>query len=135
MKYNFFSDSEFFSKLSTAEIKDVEQSNTLRNNKDELKAILNIIRRATNEPIMINSWYRNEEHNERAKGRPNSQHLDGEAVDITSKNNDKLYSTILQLMKKDLTLGQVIKYGSNPIRFIHISLCTRGKINHILNCE
>lgn len=135
MRYNYFQDSEFYALLSPKELVTVYNNDQLRENRDELRAILNEIRKSFGQPITINSWFRDPEHNELAGGKPSSQHLCGEAVDITSCNNDLLMATIRSLCKHGMELGQIIQYGSTVIRFIHISLATRGKVNQFLRYE
>ena len=136
MKYNHFTDREFYQSLEEHEINDVIFSDTLRDNRDELRAILNTIRDALGQPIIITSWYRDAMHNKKAGGVQNSQHLDGSAVDISARNNALLLSTIQSLCKHGLLeLGQVISYGRTSIRFIHISLPTRGKVNQFLQYD
>ena len=135
MKYNYFQDAEFYTHLSPWEMNDVLFSDTLRANRDELRAILNKIRVALGLPITVTSWYRDAQHNEKAGGAKNSQHLNGEAVDIKCQNNALLLSTIQSLCKHGLELGQIITYGRTTIRFIHISLSTRGRVNQFLSYE
>lgn len=134
-KYNYFKDSEFEAKLSFDERNQVMTSPILQEYRNELRARMNIIRMALNMPIKINSWYRDKAHNEKAGGSPTSQHLDGSACDITSSNNQQLLQVIKQLSKDGMDFGQVIAYGFDVIRFIHISLPTRQTLNQFLYYE
>ncbi len=89
-----------------------------------------------NKPIIVNSGYRCEELNNKIKGSKTSQHLIGEAVDISSNNgkNDKLFECILKMIEKgEITVGQLIwEKGLKQPLWIHISLPTKNKKNEIL---
>lgn len=125
MKANNFTDYEFFRHLSDEEKEQVKQSPILQRNLEELRALLNIIRFLHGKPIIINSWYRDQEHNKMVGGSATSQHLKGEAADITSSNNTELLAVVKSLSSHwHYQFGQIIQYGRNNIRFIHISLAT-----------
>ena len=81
--------------------------------------ILDPLREAFGAPIRINSGFRSEEVNRAVNGARKSQHLLGEAADITGgskENNRKLFKMIQDL---HLPFDQVILYGDG--RFIHVS--------------
>lgn len=133
-KYNYFTEKEFYAHLSNQEIRNVVNSPTLMAHRDELWARLNIIRQNLGLPITITSWYRDQQHNKREGGSPTSQHLDGSAVDIKCNQNLKLLAVITRLQTEGMDFGQIITYGGTThIRFIHISLPTRGALNQHLN--
>lgn len=69
-------------------------------------------------PITINSGYRCPRLNKRVKGSSTSQHLKGEAADITCFDNLALFNYL-----KSQDFDQLIWYGNrvNPPRFIHVS--------------
>lgn len=52
----------------------------------KLVSKLQFLRDSTGYPIIINSGYRTPKHNKKVKGKKNSSHLRGNAVDIWSKN-------------------------------------------------
>lgn len=131
-KYCFFSSREFTRLLSKDEIQQVKTNLQTLDYLDEWKVRLSIIRAAFGGPVFINSWYRDEEHNKRVGGNPTSQHLDGSAVDIDSRDNARLFATIKQLQREGMDFGQIITYGSGQYRFLHLSLPTRNKINEYL---
>lgn len=124
-KANHFSKKEFLRHLSLSEVRDVDNSLDLQKNMLELWARLNIIRLLFDKPIIINSWYRDNEHNQRVGGSATSQHLKGQAVDITSTDNTALMNVVRFVNQTwGLDFGQIIQYGSTDIRFIHLSLPT-----------
>ena len=61
---------------------------------------LQIVRDAYMKPIVINSGVRCEAHNERVKGYFNSEHLDGEAVDIGCSNSMDRFTLVKLLFEK-----------------------------------
>lgn len=88
------------------------------NNLHELVVhVLQPLRDSIGIPIHINSGYRCQALNDRIKGSKYSQHLFGQAADITCRDNYKALK-VLQTMDFD----QLIVYGSvlSP-RFIHVS--------------
>lgn len=54
----------------------------------KLLKLLQELRNAVGEPLIINSAYRNPEYNKKIGGSPNSQHMLGKAVDISVHNLD-----------------------------------------------
>lgn len=80
-------------------------------------------------PIHINSGYRCTALNKRVGGSRTSQHLKGEAADITCFDNDALFRYILHA---NLPFDQLIIYGRSdssdirPVRFIHVSHVSKG---------
>ena len=61
--------------------------------------VLDILRESYGNPVRVNSGYRSPELNNAIKGASNSQHLRGEAVDITAGSKDgnkKLFKLIMQ---------------------------------------
>lgn len=108
------------------------------------EAINNIIRLATNilqpirdklgEPIKITSGFRCKVLNDKVGGVKTSQHLTGDAADITlgsKKANNEVFEIIKEMIEdKKITVGQLIneKGGS----WIHISNPTVIRRNHIL---
>ena len=69
-------------------------------------------------PITVNSGYRCPTHNAKVGGVKNSQHLKGEAVDITCADNKRLAEIIEQLGNFD----QLIVYPT----FLHVSYKRQG---------
>lgn len=97
--------------------------------------ILQPIREAYGKPITINSAYRSAALNRRVKGSKTSQHLTGEAADISVKGSKaELFRLILKMVTEGkLQVGQLIwEYGSKEEpRWIHVSLPrSNGKPNN-----
>lgn len=82
------------------------------------EAILDPAREALGLPIRVNSGYRSIAVNQAIGGARLSQHLRGEAADITSEDNERL----LQILR-GMVYDQLIRYldKSGRIRWIHVS--------------
>ncbi len=132
-KYCYFTQDEFLQHLDEGERLKVAAFPDLKERLNEWMVRMSIIRAAFGQPIRVNSWYRDHDHNKRVGGSATSQHLDGTAVDITSSDNAKLMATICRIQKEGMDFGQVIAYGSGQYRFLHLSLPTRDKLNQYLN--
>lgn len=132
-KLNYFTTAEFLAHDSEKEKQDYQKSPQMQGYLEELRARLNIARRKLGLPIIITSWYRDQEHNERTPGHSStSQHLDGSAVDCKCSNNSKLLDVFKAMIDEGIDFGQIIVYGRSNIRFIHISLPTRSSYNQII---
>lgn len=97
--------------------------------------ILQPIRDAYAKPISINSGYRCPELNKRVKGSNTSQHLTGQAADISCTKTSKavLFNLILGMIRSGkIRVGQLVwEYGSKKEpKWIHISLPRNGKPNN-----
>lgn len=82
---------------------------------------LQVIRDTINSPLNINSAYRSPEHNRRIGGVPNSQHLLGNAADITSRDftPTQLYSIIEGLIEQ----GKILEGGLGLYNgFVHYDI-------------
>lgn len=86
--------------------------------------VLEPARERLGKPIVVNSGFRCPIHNVAVGGVANSQHMKGEAVDITCDDNNGLAEIIEQLGKYD----QLIRYKrpDGSIKFIHISWKRNG---------
>ena len=85
--------------------------------------ILEPLRLKYGKAIKVNSGWRSVEHNAVVGGAPNSQHLFGEAADITAGSpaeNQKLFSILKQMNFDQLILEQRGVW-------IHVSYTTRHK--------
>lgn len=99
------------------------------------QSILEPIRRKYGFPIYVSSGYRSPELNRAVKGSATSQHMTGDAVDITCKATPK--ATLFFLINKmvesgEIEVGQLIwEYGdaANP-SWIHVSNPRQGKPNN-----
>jgi D-alanyl-D-alanine dipeptidase len=70
-------------------------------------------------PITVNSGFRSKLVNRKISGSPTSQHVKGQAADITCRNNNALF----HLMKNNLDFDQLIwEFGNNEQpKWIHVS--------------
>jgi len=104
------------------------------NLKHLVERVLDPLREAYDNPIVVDSGYRCPKLNKAVGGVSNSQHVTGEAADIRTlsdrpKDNRKLFDLIIKLK---LPFDQLIdEYGYN---WIHVSCSrknNRGQILHI----
>ena len=77
--------------------------------------LLQPLRNAIGEPLIINSGYRSQKLNKAVNGAKNSQHTKGEAADI--KADDPLLLA-QHIIRKQLPFDQMILYST----FVHLSL-------------
>ncbi len=93
--------------------------------------ILDPLREFYGKPIIVNSGYRCEALNKVIKGAKNSQHLLGQAADITAKSkseNKKLFNLIIKL---NLPFDQLI--DESDYSWVHVSYAKnpRKQILHL----
>jgi len=100
--------------------------------------VLQPIREAWGQPIVITSGYRCPALNKAVGGVKNSQHVLGQAADIKAANpsdNGKLFACIKRLVQsKKINVGQLIwEYGSRTCpKWVHVSLPRVGRPNNQL---
>ena len=93
---------------------------------------LDKVREMWGKPIGVNSGYRSAELNKAVGGAKNSQHLRGEAADITTgskDNNRKLFDLIVA---SDIPFDQLI--DESGYKWLHISYCkdyNRKQVLHL----
>lgn len=101
-----------------------------------VQKVLDPVRKEWGKPIYVNSGYRSEELNEAVGGAKTSQHLRGEAVDITAGDqakNKKLFDLILYMQKNGrISFDQAI--DEKDFRWIHISYSANNR-NQILHLK
>ena len=96
------------------------------------KLILQPIRDRWRAPIIVTSGFRSETINRLVGGSPNSQHVYGEAADIISYDNRRLFNLITVMIENgEIDVGQLI--DEKNYRWIHISLPTLRHHNRILH--
>lgn len=94
-----------------------------------VEKILDPLREAWNQPIIVSSGYRCPRLNKIVKGAPSSQHLLGQAADIHTvsdrpEDNKRLFDLIRKL---NLPFDQLIdEYGYN---WVHVSYGPRNRRN------
>lgn len=108
----------------------------LDNLKKLCNEVLQPIRDKWDDSIFINSGFRNPIVNRLVKGSTSSQHLKGEAADITvgsKSGNKKLFDMIVQLIEnEEIIVGQLI--DEKDYSWIHISLPYK-RVNQILHLK
>lgn len=113
---NYFTISELFPNCSVSEIYDALSSKSISTNLLYSWRNLNWLRYHFKKPIVINSGYRNSEHNQRVGGVKTSQHPQGLAFDI--QRSEGLCQSIIDLaIDKPYKFGQVIFYDN----FVHVT--------------
>lgn len=108
----------------------------LENLKKLCNEVLQPVRDKWDDSIFINSGFRNPIVNRLVKGSTSSQHLKGEAADITvgsKSGNKKLFDMIVGMIeRKEITVGQII--DEKDYSWIHISLPYK-RVNQILHLK
>lgn len=108
----------------------------LDNLKKLCNEVLQPIRDKWGDSIFVNSGFRNPIVNRLVKGSTSSQHLNGEAADITvgsKKDNKKLFNMIVQMIEnEEITVGQLI--DEKDYTWLHISLPYK-RVNQILHLK
>lgn len=102
-----------------------------------IEQLLDPIRAAWGAPITVNSGYRCPKLNAAVGGVSTSQHLRGEAADIsvgTPADNKRLFDRIVELQKAGkITFDQLI--DESDYKWIHISYRTGANRNQILHLK
>jgi uncharacterized protein YcbK (DUF882 family) len=108
----------------------------LENLKKLCNEVLQPIRDKYGKSIFINSGYRNPIVNRLVNGSSTSQHMRGEAADITvgsKEGNKKLFEMIVEMIENgEIKVGQLI--DEKKYSWIHISL-PFSKTNQILHLK
>lgn len=94
-----------------------------------IKNVLDPARAIYGRPIVVNSGYRSPELNKAVRGAANSQHVPGEAADITAGSpaeNRRLFAIIRQLGDFDQLIDE------NNFTWIHVSYKPSGNRRQIL---
>ena len=84
-----------------------------------------------NQPLMVSSGYRCERLNRAVGGKPTSQHLRGEAVDIDFGSKPANRDFFNKIKKSDLEFDQLL--NEFDFAWIHISLKKEGNRKQVLN--
>ncbi len=102
-----------------------------------IEQLLDPIRAAWGAPITINSGYRSPKLNAAVGGVSTSQHLKGEAADITvgsTADNKRLFDKIVELQKAGrIAFDQLI--DESGYKWIHISYRAGANRNQILHLK
>lgn len=123
-------------------IKNIPNAEQVANLKKLCEDVLQPIRDAWKQPIIVTSGYRCPELNRKVKGAANSDHIYGCAADIhtisdTYADNKKLWDLIIKLIEKDkIRCRQLIDEYS--LNWLHLSINHNKKpykINEILHIK
>lgn len=103
-------------------------------NLQEVANLLEKIRTKWKSPIIVTSGYRCAELNKKIGGVPTSQHLKGQAADITSRDNKQLFLLISQMvLDGEIKVGQLI--DEKKYKWLHISTPHLKINNQILHLK
>lgn len=89
--------------------------------------ILDPLREAYGKPIRVNSGYRCKELNSKVGGASNSQHLTGQAADISSYRNTKAENEVLFNLVRKLNLPFDQLINEKDFSWIHVSYSDRNR--------
>lgn len=119
---------------------DIAKSKDIENipNWDQINALMNLIkyvldplRSLYKKAISVSSGFRSEALNEAVNGSKMSQHMKGEAADITA-GSKKANMKLFELIRDNLTFDQLI--DENDYSWIHVSF-TKNNRNQILHLK
>ena len=126
---------EEFIKSETARIRNIRNNpgeGEIQNLKRLCEEILQPVRNRYGSAIIITSGFRSKELNREIAGSTTSQHLKGEAADIISQDNKRLWEIILEMIyNNEIKVGQLI--DEKKLSWIHISLPTFRHRNQVLH--
>jgi len=106
-------------------LKNVPNSVEIENLKYLVDKILDPAREALGVPIIVNSGFRSKKVNKAIGGASTSQHTKGEAADITTKDNKKLFDWIRDNCEFDQLIWE-FGTAKSPA-WVHVSLKRNGK--------
>lgn len=98
--------------------------------KQLIENVLDPLRELYGKPIKVNSGFRCAELNKLVGGKPTSQHLRGEAADITAGSRDE-NKKLFQLIKEKLPFDQLI--DEKNYAWVHVSFNEKFQRNQILS--
>jgi hypothetical protein len=96
-----------------------------------IEQLLNPIRESWGAPIKVNSGYRSPQLNGIVGGTPHSQHLTGQAADITAGSPDQNRSLFELIRDSGLAFDQLI--DERDYRWLHISYSSSVNRRQILH--
>lgn len=95
--------------------------------------LLQPLRNLYGKPIKVNSGFRSQAVNKKVGGSPSSQHLKGEAVDISGYDNALLF----KLIHDKFIFDQLIWEGGNDDQpaWVHVSYKSQGNREEVLKMK
>ena len=125
---------EELTRSNTAEAKSIDNTPT-KEAKENLVAlvdnVLDPLREMYGNPIIVNSGYRSPALNKAVKGASTSQHVKGEAADITGGNKEA-NKRLFELIREKLSFDQLI--NEYDYSWVHISFKSSGNRKEVLEC-
>ena len=109
----------YYSDTAKAKKIDNTPNDMVIRNLENLIAVLDQIREKYGKPIYINSGYRCTKLNKAVGGKPTSQHLYGEAVDLDTRKGKEENKKLLQLIKTYFQYDQLI--NESDYAWVHFS--------------
>lgn len=113
---------DIFHNCSSDEILNALDDSTIYYNIQFALHHLDLLRTFVDIPFLVTSWYRDEIHNTRVGGVPNSQHIEGLAIDFRVKRHYFLITCVEEILRRPelsrlFCIDQFIIYDT----FFHIS--------------
>jgi len=108
---------------------EIEDSKIIDNLKNLCVQVLEPLRQQVNEPIIISSGYRCPELNKLVGGAKNSQHMTGEAADISLIANRLSLIDCFLWIQDHCRYDQLVLESKGTQCWIHISLCREDSKN------
>ena len=132
-----YKEATFSQTAKNLKIKNVPTEKHLKNMKAVAENVFQPLREWADHPIRINSMYRCEELNTAIRGSLNSQHIKGQAIDLSSLG-EKTNGELFEYIKENLDFDQMIwEFGDdeNP-KWIHVSYVNKkSNRNRILRAK
>lgn len=122
MKYFTIDELSYSAKAEEKGIKNIPNEMEVWHLQNLVEKVLDPVRERFGKPIYVNSGYRCKELNRVVKGSITSQHLTGQAVDITAsqkEDNKKIFDIIVELGLYDQLIWE--RGDVNFPQWIHVS--------------
>jgi len=123
MKYFTIYELCFSNNAKTNVINNTPSASVKQNLETLIENVLDPLREKYGNPITVNSGYRSPELNKILKGAVNSQHIKGEAADITAGNKEE-NKKLFELIKQSGIYDQLI--DESNYSWIHVSYKNNG---------
>ena len=133
MKGKYFTLNEL-TRSDTARIKGIDNTpdeQIISKLEELVRNVLDPVREMWGKPIMVNSGYRCAELNSAVGGKRTSQHLKGEAADITTGSKEGNRKLFLMIGNSGIPFDQMI--DESDYAWIHVSYSERkrGEVLHL----